>query len=234
MKKKIVIILAAFFLLLLFLLGKPLINFGGPQTVPQKPPIEEPPVSEKDKTIVELVKKDLGQKQGITVDQIKLMSISEVEWNDSCLGYHGKDEMCLQVITPGYKIILSDGKKSYEYHTDRTGKSLRSKELKVESVDEAIQLVQASFPEVAQIKPNLTPKDFGSDKVSVLERGDRWDIVFQTGSGDCEAGCINSYYWYFSVWQDGRVQKMGEFSRVFVSSSNSYQENGSPLWGIPR
>lgn len=108
------------------------------------------------------------------------------------------------------------------------------KELKVGSSSEAIQLIQANFAEVSQIKPNLTPKPFDPDRIVVLERGNRWDIVFQTGSGDCPAGCLNNYFWYFSVWQDGRVKKMGQFSRVFVSSLNSMQEKGSPLWGIPR
>lgn len=235
MKKNAVIILSVGLLLLLFFLSKPLINFvTPPQTLPQKPVIEEPSVPENDKAIVGLVKEDLSQIRGIPVSQIKLVSIEEVMWTDSCLEYAREGEMCLQVITPGYKIILTGGAKTHEYHTNKSGKSIRSKELNIKTSSEAIQLIQATFSEVAQIDPNLTPKDFDPDKVSVLERGNRWDIVFQTGSGDCPAGCINNYYWYFSVWQDGQVQKMGQFSRVFVPSKNGYEEKGSPLWGIPR
>ncbi|MDP3998238.1 MAG: hypothetical protein Q8P89_01310 [bacterium] len=235
MKRNAVIILLVVFLLLLFFLGKTLVGPGAlPQTTPQKPVIEEPSVPETAKTIIDLVKNDLSRSRGIPVDKIKLISIDEVEWTNSCLNYQSEDEVCLQVITSGYKIILSDGVKTYEYHTDKTGKSIRSKESKVETSSEAIGLIQANFEEVSKIKPNLTPKPFDPDNVSVLERGDRLDIVFQTGSGDCPAGCLNSYYWYFSVWQNGQVEKMGEFSRVFVSSSNSYEEKGLPLWGIPR
>lgn len=109
-----------------------MINFvASPQTVPQKPPVQEPSVPEEDKTIVGLVKKDLSQSKGIPVSQIKLVSIEEVMWTDSCLEYAREGEMCLQVITPGYKIILSDGTKTYEYHTNKSGKSMRSKEFKV-------------------------------------------------------------------------------------------------------
>jgi hypothetical protein len=31
---------------------------------------------------------------------------------------------CTKVVTPGYKVVLGDGEKQYEYHTDETGSNL--------------------------------------------------------------------------------------------------------------
>jgi hypothetical protein len=104
----------------------------------------------------------------------------------------------------------------------------------ISTASEAIRAVQAQYKEVSQIKPNLTPQPFVPDRVAVNDYEDRWDLVFVTGSGDCPSGCLNNYYWYFSVWKDGKIEKIGEFSREFISSSNSYEEKGTPLWGVPR
>lgn len=104
----------------------------------------------------------------------------------------------------------------------------------VKSAAEAIQRVQAKFPEVASFRPSLTPGPFDSDHAMVFDRGDRWDVVIWHGEGDCPAGCIDNYYYYYSAWRDGRVEKAGEFSRVLNRASNSYVERGTPLWGFPR
>jgi hypothetical protein len=104
----------------------------------------------------------------------------------------------------------------------------------INTASEAIAGIRAQYPEVSGITPHLTPQPFVPDHVIVFERDGRWDIIFSTGSGDCPSGCLNNYYWYFSVWPDGTIEKEGEFSRVFVSASNSYQETGIPMWGFPR
>jgi hypothetical protein len=104
----------------------------------------------------------------------------------------------------------------------------------IHTAPEAIATVQAQYKEVSNIKPNLTPEPFVPDRVIVNDYGNRWDIIFSTGSGDCPSGCLNNYYWYFSVWPDGKIEKVGEYSRVFVPSTDSYEEEGVPLWGIPR
>ena len=67
--------------------------------------------------------------------------------------------------------------------------------------------------------------------IGCFGRGDRWDVVIWHGEGDCPAGCIDNYYYYYSAWRNGRVEKAGEFSRVLNRASNSYVERGTPLWG---
>jgi hypothetical protein len=62
---------------------------------------------------------DLAQQSGASPDQIKLISMEAVEWNDASLGCPQPGFMYAQVITPGYKIILEAQGQQYEYHTDQ-------------------------------------------------------------------------------------------------------------------
>jgi hypothetical protein len=49
------------------------------------------------------------------------------EWSDSCLGLARPDEMCAEVITPGWISILEADGKIYEFHTDSSGVNIRQK-----------------------------------------------------------------------------------------------------------
>lgn len=106
--------------------------------------------------------------------------------------------------------------------------------LLIANLEGAVAAVKSRFPEMAKIKPAGTSLIGGSTDLKSFERGDGWDLVFSEGWGDCPAGCINNRYTYFSVKKDGRVQKIGEFSRVFNSASNSFDTAGTSLWGVPK
>jgi hypothetical protein len=62
----------------------------------------------------------LAQQLYLDPAQIKVVSVEEIDWPDSCLGVSLPDRMCAMVVTPGYKIILETQGKHYEYHTDNT------------------------------------------------------------------------------------------------------------------
>lgn len=98
----------------------------------------------------------------------------------------------------------------------------------------AVSAVKSRFPEVAKFQ-SMGPGVIGaSTDIKSFERGDGWDLIFLEMWGDCPSGCINDRYMYFSVKKDGRVQKIGELSRVFNSASNSYDTTGTSLWGVPK
>ena len=77
--------------------------------------------------IVAVAKKALRAKLGISVDGISFVSGEYVEWTTSCLGMEGPREMCLQVITPGYRVVLMAQGTRYEVHTDVSGRTVRIK-----------------------------------------------------------------------------------------------------------
>ncbi len=63
----------------------------------------------------------LAQQQGISADQITLVSTEAVDWPDSCLGCKEPGIYCLTVIVPGYRVLLQVGELQYEVRTDRDG-----------------------------------------------------------------------------------------------------------------
>jgi len=61
----------------------------------------------------------LAQQLGIPPDQITTMSVEPMQWADTSLGCPQAGIMYIQVITPGYRILLAVGGTTYEYHCDQ-------------------------------------------------------------------------------------------------------------------
>ena len=64
---------------------------------------------------------DLSRQLGVPVSEISFLKIEQVDWPDGCLGVHQPDQMCVQMITPGYQVILEVEGQQYEYHTNLDG-----------------------------------------------------------------------------------------------------------------
>jgi hypothetical protein len=80
--------------------------------------------------VVAAAKTYLAKQLGISTDAISLVSITSVEWPDSCLGVQEPGIMCSMIVTPGYRVILQAPNAAgqptqYEIHTNLTGESLR-------------------------------------------------------------------------------------------------------------
>jgi hypothetical protein len=67
----------------------------------------------------------VAQQAGLDPTQLTLQQSEVVQWSDACLGAARPDEFCAQVITPGYRITFSTGQRTYEVHTDQTGRAMR-------------------------------------------------------------------------------------------------------------
>ena len=61
---------------------------------------------------------------GTSEDAVELVSFEAAEWGDACLGIHTPGIVCAQVITPGYRVILSANSTQYELHTNQSGSSV--------------------------------------------------------------------------------------------------------------
>jgi hypothetical protein len=70
-------------------------------------------------SLIEKAKEDLAQRLSISVTQVSLVESIEVEWSDSSLDCLQPGMDYLQVITPGYRIVLEAGGQAYEYHSNR-------------------------------------------------------------------------------------------------------------------
>ena len=67
----------------------------------------------------------LADQLGLAQQQVKLKSSEPEQWPDSCLGLAKPGEMCLQVITPGYRAIFDTPQGEVEVHTNQSGKNFR-------------------------------------------------------------------------------------------------------------
>ncbi len=70
-------------------------------------------------SIRQAVKKQFG------VAQIAVVSVSEQNWPDGCLGLPQGGEICSMAIVTGWRIEVSDRLQTWYYRTDRTGQTLR-------------------------------------------------------------------------------------------------------------
>lgn len=110
----------------------------------------------------------------VPIDQITVESLEAREWSDSCLGLPEDGEACLDVITPGYLIVLGDG---FSYRTDMLGNIRREidimdRELRVHfrqsgglggwTSDYHADDASLSASEVAQIRRFIDETDFFS------------------------------------------------------------------------
>ncbi|MEW6770440.1 MAG: copper amine oxidase N-terminal domain-containing protein [Bacillota bacterium] len=71
--------------------------------------------------IVELVKRDFARRQSLPEADITVKKFEAADWPDTSLGCPEPGKMYAQVITPGYKITVTDGQVEATYHTDRRG-----------------------------------------------------------------------------------------------------------------
>ena len=71
-------------------------------------------------SLLDEARADVANRAGVAPDQLSVVSVESVEWRDSSLGCPEPGRMYLQVITPGYRIVLQAGGNSYEYHSDQS------------------------------------------------------------------------------------------------------------------
>lgn len=77
------------------------------------------PVLVENALVTERVGKVLATGLGISPDLVKVVSITEEEWSNGCLGLGKEGEMCTQALTPGYEAKLTAQGVTYTYRTDK-------------------------------------------------------------------------------------------------------------------
>ena len=71
------------------------------------------------------VRDAFAQSLNAATDEVAIISWEAVEWPDSCLGAAAADEMCAQVITPGYSVVVEYEGEQTVLHTDEGGDAWR-------------------------------------------------------------------------------------------------------------
>jgi hypothetical protein len=93
-----------------------LASCGAPAAGPTPTPPPEP---------VQAAVETFSGEAGIPVDEISITSFQETEWPDACLGLAEEGEMCAQVITSGWEIIVQAQGQEYEIRSDSEASVVR-------------------------------------------------------------------------------------------------------------
>lgn len=106
-----------------------IVDFGEvePEVEPEAEPDEEedameapaPGVRDPGARLVQRARQALADRLGLALEAVTVESVEEVTWRDSALGCPAPGMMYLQVLTPGYRIVLEAEGEEYTYHTDR-------------------------------------------------------------------------------------------------------------------
>ena len=72
--------------------------------------------------MVEKAKEDLAQKLSFSSNDIHVKNITKKEWGDASLGCSQAGMAYIQLVTPGYQILLETNGKTYDYRSDLEGR----------------------------------------------------------------------------------------------------------------
>ena len=60
----------------------------------------------------------VGEQQNLSPDLLQIKGVEAADWPDACLGISGPDELCAQVMTPGWAVTVTDGQQTWRYRTN--------------------------------------------------------------------------------------------------------------------
>lgn len=90
-------------------------------SVPPPPPASEESGEGSMEEIIEQARRDLAGRLGVPVEEIRVVEARAVTWPDSSLGCPEPERLYLQVLTPGYRVVLEAQGQRYAYHAGRQG-----------------------------------------------------------------------------------------------------------------
>lgn len=82
------------------------------------PKLHTPFAGEVSPELLESLLADLAERLEISTEEITIVHSQAVEWNDSSLGCPQPGMMYIQVVTPGYRVVLLANEMLFDYHTD--------------------------------------------------------------------------------------------------------------------
>lgn len=77
-------------------------------------------------SVINAISRDISRSNNIPPSQLRVVTVSQKNWTDSCLGLGKRDESCGQVfIQNGWRVTMSDGRQTWVYRADNTGRIVR-------------------------------------------------------------------------------------------------------------
>lgn len=76
---------------------------------------------ELDRSIQTAIVDRVAAQSNVAVSQLRLVAARRETWTDGCLGLGTAEQLCTQVITPGYLVVLLNGDQPLVYRTNEAG-----------------------------------------------------------------------------------------------------------------
>ncbi|AFY34430.1 hypothetical protein [Calothrix sp. PCC 7507] len=77
------------------------------------------------RSVINAVLRDLSAREGISRQKLQVINYNQQTWRNGCLELPQNNELCTQVLVPGWLVGVSDGKQNWIYHTNSNGRSVR-------------------------------------------------------------------------------------------------------------
>ncbi len=71
------------------------------------------------------VQNQISQTLGVAVENIKITQVEQKDWPNGCLGLPQGNEVCTEVVTPGWLLTFNINNQEYKYRVDKTGMVIR-------------------------------------------------------------------------------------------------------------
>jgi outer membrane lipoprotein-sorting protein len=75
--------------------------------------------------VANAVLQDLSRRQGIPKRELQITDYSQQTWRNGCLELAQPGELCTQALVPGWRVVVSNGRQNWIYHTNSNGRFLR-------------------------------------------------------------------------------------------------------------
>lgn len=92
-----------------------------PATAPGGPPSVAVPPASLPPGLLDALRRDAANAADADPAEVRVVSVDAVTWPDSSLGCGRADESALQVLTPGYVVVVEVRGAQFTFHTDRRG-----------------------------------------------------------------------------------------------------------------
>ncbi|MDB9375495.1 hypothetical protein [Nodularia sphaerocarpa] len=76
-------------------------------------------------SVANAVRRDVFIRERISPLELKIIDYTPETWSNGCLDLPQTDELCTQALVPGWRVVVSNGKTNWTYHTNSNGRFLR-------------------------------------------------------------------------------------------------------------
>ncbi len=180
-------------------------------------------------TLTDRAIEDLAGRLHIAYDKIAVASVTPTEFNDSSLGVPEEGKFYLQVITPGYIIVLEAGGKTYTYHAagqrvvrvpEKEGAagatpapSIVIEAVRVTARGSILFAGTSILPDGTCLRTRLLADGEAVawwPTTCATVRGGKWEMVVALGSGSAPTELDKDTSYQLRAWPDGDEAQQAE------------------------